>query len=108
MEPAFVVFVMVTGILLVISLQAIIIAKKKIHYKYNDTSKKLTSFDYWTDYDGNWIFKDIGLNQLLLQNPEDKELHKMAIKVKALQYICGTILAVLFIGGAILKIAGVL
>ena len=38
--------------------------KKSIIYKHVETDKKITNWDYYNKYDGNWFFKEIDYDKL--------------------------------------------
>jgi|GEM_PF-4811261 len=74
--------ILILGALILIFISSAILLKKEVYYKYIDTSKKITSFDYWNRYDGDWLFNDIGFKELLFNNPEDQWLIKSVKSIK--------------------------
>jgi hypothetical protein len=97
----------VSVFILLISTSIIIINKKKIYYEYLN-NKKLTSFDYLMDYDGNWLLKDIGLKKILSNDPTNSWLQEKAQMIFIFKWvsILTSIFLVLFC--IIIKIIGIL
>ena len=60
----------------------VIFSKKSIYYDYVDKSKKITLFDYFTDYDGDWLFRSINYDKIVAMNPDNKELINKICSIK--------------------------
>ncbi|WP_444626620.1 hypothetical protein ACSLMH_11780 [Flavobacterium columnare] len=54
----------------------IILLKKEIFYNYICKEKKISNFDYLMDFDGNWLFKEIDMNDI----PEDERNEKSLLE----------------------------
>jgi hypothetical protein len=80
---------------------ALIVCKKSIYYGWIDRSQKLTAFDYFNRFDGNWIFKTIDYASLLTGNPEDELLKRKIKQVRKLglttKVLAGIILVLFFV-----------
>ncbi len=80
-----------------------ILLKKEIYYKFIDQSKKITSFDELMDYDGNWLFKEIGYKELLFDNPEDQWLIKSVKSIKKLERASIYLVVIIVVFAVIMK-----
>lgn len=99
----FVITVFIFGIVALICWQIVIITKKKIYYKYIDTSKKITAYDYWTRYDGDWLTKDIDIDKLLRENSHDIWLKKSVKSILFLNIIAICSIIALLLFGSVMK-----
>ena len=50
-------FILMLGILA--SVCGIILLKKILYYKYIDKEHEMTLFDYWQDFDGDWLTNEV-------------------------------------------------
>ena len=80
-----------------------ILVKKEIYYKYIDAARKMTSFDHIGKYDGNWLFKDIGFNKLLMENPDDQWLAKSIKDVKKLEKATVVLFLIIIVFAGVMK-----
>lgn len=88
MIKAFVIFFIVTGVIILFFTKKIILIKKSIFYKYIDKTKKLSNVDYLMDYDGNWLFKKINYEKLYEETNDDSLLDaKRRIRIYEIIYI---------------------
>ncbi|WP_298708785.1 hypothetical protein [uncultured Chitinophaga sp.] len=78
----------VAGVLLVIVSSRLVFVKKQIYYGWIDQSKKITIFDFVTNFDGRWIFKSIDYNFLLRKFSEDAGLQTKINEARLLDKAC--------------------
>jgi hypothetical protein len=71
-------------IVLLISAFKIILLKKQILYRFVNKDKKVTSFDYLMDFDGNLLFKKLDLNTLSV---EEKNSSVLISKLKKIVFL---------------------
>ncbi|KGO90625.1 hypothetical protein [Flavobacterium suncheonense] len=97
MKEALVIFVLIAGFMLLLCVTKIILMKKSIIYKHVEIGKKITSWDYYNQFDGNWFFKEIDYDKLYeTTNDEDILIKKRQIgayKIISAALFIGMILA---------------
>lgn len=81
---------------LIVCIVIIIVTKKTIYYQKVDKSKRITAFDYFSDFDGSWLFKTMGYKKILLSNPNDTKLKSNIDMIRLLELV-SIILAILLI-----------
>jgi hypothetical protein len=47
------------------SVCGIILLKKILYYKYIDKEHEMTLFDYWQDFDGDWLTNEVDYEQIV-------------------------------------------
>ena len=94
------------GIIMLAAISRAIILKKKVYYKYTDTSKTVTTSDYFSNYDGSWFAKDIGLDNLLTKHYDDLWLQKTGKSIKRCQVTFLLMFVFIIVIGVLSKIYG--
>ena len=98
MTTVLVIFSIIAVAIILFCVQQVILIKKSIYYKYINKTKQLTSFDYLTDYDGNWLFKKIDFKKLTVEH-NDSSLLLFERKIQNYQKIyIGLFIALLLLG----------
>lgn len=72
MKPFIISIVLLSFLLFAVIAKVIIVKKKSLFYRYIDKSKKITSFDYFTEFDGDWLFTEIDYKKIIQENESDK------------------------------------
>ena len=103
MIKVFVIGFLILIISIFICIYKTILLKKEIYNKFIDQSKKMTSFDKLMDYDGNWLFKEIGYKELLFDNPEDQWLIKSVKSIKKLERASIFLVVIIVVFAVIMK-----
>lgn len=82
MKETIIILFLVAGFVLLLCVAKVILMKKSIIYKHVETNKKITDWDFYNKYDGNWFFKEIDYDKLYeTTNDVDILIKKKQIKI---------------------------
>jgi hypothetical protein len=103
MIKTFVIFFLLSSVIILFSIMKIILMKKSIFYKHVDKKKRIINYDYLMDYDGNWLFKKINYDELYTET-KDESIVDLKKKIRIYQIIYVSLFVTLMLLGVILKI----
>ena len=81
--------------------------KKEIVYRHIEKDKKLTTFDYIMDYDGNWLFKKIDYYKLY-DETKDEDIFIVKKRIELYQKIYILVFITILSLSVLLKIQGII
>ena len=81
--------------------------KKEIVYRHIEKDKKLTTFDYLMDYDGNWLFKKIDYD-ILYNVTKDENILLIKKRIELYQKIYILIFIAILTLSILFKIKGII
>ena len=82
MKEIIIIFCLIAGFVLMFCISKVILMKKSIIYKHVETDKKITNWDYYNNFDGNWFFKEVDYDYLYeITNDVDILIKKKQIKI---------------------------
>ncbi|KOS06737.1 hypothetical protein AM493_12385 [Flavobacterium akiainvivens] len=105
-EAVFAIFFMLLGAALILFITLLIVEKKKVHYRYTDTTKNISFHEYCSRYNGGWIYKDIKLRELLRTYPDDEVLQRRAKNIRLYQTVSLAVFILMMVSAVIRKAVG--
>ncbi len=105
MKATIIVLSLIGIFILLFCITKVIVMKKSIIYKYEKANQKISNWDYYNKYDGNWFFKEIDYIKLYATTKDDAILMKKKL-IKIYTIISASLFFTLIVVMVIGKISG--